>query len=675
MMTEKEKDLQICKELEASASAVFNEFSEGVPAGIYTVADMIKVKKGSTAIAPADVVRYNIGEAREKAIKAGKIFDDMRAVNVDTFACRFPASMVFDILAKFETLARVSSAKRAKFVKEDNAGELFRVSVVASKSCACVSNYVCKYDLRVTLKYVFLEISAGQSWAVASDSKKLCAVPASAGLVSGSLPFVSGDRPGLFIPAKVWRSICGRGAVELVACAHNTDKSENDYNLTAFDASGAVLCSDRVELFNNSCFPNWLPVAGNVGDAVLFDVQALKKSLLAAAPSMSQSSEKVVLSFAGSAAISVSCHDTDINKHFETCAQLAAGSSAAGSVAFRLPLLLDMIKSGFDGRAFFSGSYRRALFGLSCGGFVLLMPMILEDSEGEALNIFGGSAPALDVVPVISEAKKAKKAKKDKNVASVEAVAVPAYPCTSGERCDAYEGAPVRELLPVYDSAEGCAVSPDLLPVLASSAPVVDLSPVVEEYAKTLQAVEVLKCSISRGWVSSDLLAAAGLSSAASAQDVAPVVVSSRPAFDRFRMWWRSLAAAVVALLAWCGLSLSSGAPSEVAPVDADGVAAVVILPAVDCVAVVPGVALPDVVFTGSAVPLELPAVDCVASAPRISAAAVTAQDLAACCSSGGLSSPLVASVVVPSVVPGVGSPAVFASLWSYNINICRYEK
>ena len=727
----KELNLTICKELETIAKDVFNKYSTvaNVAAGVYTTKDILKAPRAAASVAEviawsiSEEIKNTIGEKPEikkyyvnnngerwqagDGFKAGQRMEPesrealtawedearaagfLRSVAVGSFRCEFLIDRVFDILAQFEKMAGLKGQKVCKFVAADpDFMEVCKISIDVSKDLAGLAGFCSDDDLRPSQTGVFVDLSG---WFLACDTHRIFAVPSDASLVSGSLPDFFGG--GVIVPAKTWKNIAGFGALSLVV----SEKNKNYFiDFVGADGVAVASCPAICEKY-----PDWRRVVPKI-DANEFAevvVKDLEKEVKKAVKMANKSTQQIYFGFSGET-LEISGRDIDFSTEYTGRVSLSRWLDRSGVVSFRGSYILEACKY-FDGRMFFVDASRAGIFTLKNGGFYLNMPMMCRDIDikindlpacKQVDDIYSVLRAAEDQAKKIAtkEAKKAKKAAKVASVASAEAeaVAVAAYPCTAGERCDVYEGAPVRELLAVYDSAEAVAVDPALLPVPAA---VVcenwKREKFAREYFNILRSVASHVSILSRcaNKANFNIVAAAmvqdmsdelreALAARLGACNVAPVVPapsvvgSSRPSVsggDRFRMWWRSLAAAVVALLAWCGLSLSSGQPSEAAPDEADTVAAVVILPAVECVAVVPGVALHDVVCIGDAVPLELPAVDCVASSPaRLAVAAVTAQDLAACGSSGGLSSPVVASVAVPAVVPGlVSSPSVFASL------------
>lgn len=721
----KELNLTICKELETIAKDVFNKYSTvaNVAAGVYTTKDILKAPRAAASVAEviawsiSEEIKNTIGEKPEikkyyvnnngerwqagDGFKAGQRMEPesrealtawedaaraagfLRSVAVGSFRCEFLIDRVFDILAQFETMAGLKGQKVCKFVAADpDFMEVCKISIDVSKDLAGLAVFCSDDDLRPSLTGVFVDLSG---WFLACDMHRIFAVPSDASLVSGSLPDFFGG--GVIVPDKTWKNIAGFGALSLVV----SEKNKNYFiDFVGADGVAVASCPAICEKY-----PDWRRVVPKI-DANEFAevvVKDLEKEVKKAVKMANKSTQQIYFGFSGET-LEISGRDIDFSTEYTGRVSLSRWLDRSGVVSFRGSYILEACKY-FDGRMFFVDASRAGIFTLKNGGFYLNMPMMCRDIDIK-INDLPACKQVDDIYSVLrvaeyqakkiatKDAKKAKKAAKVASVASAEAeaVAVAAYPCTAGERCDVYEGAPVRELLAVYDSSEAVAVDPALLPVACAVSEAVAVTSGVyySEYEEGRRdfgafaavrpffarycAAACLASSVAsilrdaeRVGLRSHVLASAGLASVAG---------SSRPAVAagvRFRCWWRSIAAAVLALLAWCGLSLSSGEPSEASPVDADSVAAVVSLPAVDCVAVVPGVALPDVVCIGDAVPVELPAVECLASAGRLTVSAVVAQDLAGCVSSGGLES----GVVFPAVVPSVGVPgssvAVFASL------------
>ena len=111
--------------------------------------------------------------------------DEEITISVGSFVCRFIASMVFALLAKFEKL--VPSKERIKFTRLEESETVCRISIQVSKEAATVAKFAAKGDeLRETLRYVYFD--AKKSVLVATNGKRLAVRPVSISNVEGEFP-------------------------------------------------------------------------------------------------------------------------------------------------------------------------------------------------------------------------------------------------------------------------------------------------------------------------------------------------------------------------------------------------------------------------------------------------------------------------------------------------------
>lgn len=139
-------------------------------------------------------------------------------ISVESFVCRFVASMVFAVLARFEKL--VPSKERIKFTRLDESETVCRLSIQVSKEAAKVAKFAAKGDeLRETLRYVYFDAKKGVL--VATNGKRLAVRPVSISNVEGEFP-----EKGFYISPKFLKDgryeiACIRKAGELFTMATN----------------------------------------------------------------------------------------------------------------------------------------------------------------------------------------------------------------------------------------------------------------------------------------------------------------------------------------------------------------------------------------------------------------------------------------------------------------------
>ena len=139
----------IYNEMRAAAERVFNE-GINAPAGVYSLAELAKV--GTTCkTAP-------VGVYLRKEYNA----DELININVDGFACSYPARMAFVLANKFERLAKVGAKARAAFQRAADHGE--PVAVFAVDNVLCDSLAACedpRKDIRPQMQGVYIDLFAG----------------------------------------------------------------------------------------------------------------------------------------------------------------------------------------------------------------------------------------------------------------------------------------------------------------------------------------------------------------------------------------------------------------------------------------------------------------------------------------------------------------------------------
>lgn len=144
-----ERNELIYNEMRAAAERVFNEGIKA-PVGVYSLAELAKV--GTTCkTAPAGVYfreEYNA--------------DGIININVDGFACSYPARMAFVLANKFERLTKIGTKARAAFQRVEDHGA--PVAVFTVDNVLCDSLAACedpRKSRRPQMQGVYVDFAAG----------------------------------------------------------------------------------------------------------------------------------------------------------------------------------------------------------------------------------------------------------------------------------------------------------------------------------------------------------------------------------------------------------------------------------------------------------------------------------------------------------------------------------
>lgn len=150
-MTEKEKNLAICRKLEEVAVRVWEQVKATFEEGSYTASQV------------------------DKEGTYGNLDMAMSKVQVGDFKCRFPDCHVFYLLHKFYAIAGVKSEDRKRFTYINEKEDVVLNAVArVEKRHQTLKNMVVDDDLRPTMKYLYLD--AEKRYLVASDGHILGAM-------------------------------------------------------------------------------------------------------------------------------------------------------------------------------------------------------------------------------------------------------------------------------------------------------------------------------------------------------------------------------------------------------------------------------------------------------------------------------------------------------------------
>ena len=139
-------------------------------------------------------------------------------ISVESFVCRLIASMVFEVLAKFEKL--VPAKERIKFTKREELEIICRISIQVSKEAASVDKFAAKGSKSIGgPRYVYFDAQRGVL--VATNGKHLAVRPVSISNIEGKLPENGFYILQKFLKAGSYEIACIRKAGESCTLATN----------------------------------------------------------------------------------------------------------------------------------------------------------------------------------------------------------------------------------------------------------------------------------------------------------------------------------------------------------------------------------------------------------------------------------------------------------------------
>ena len=165
-MDAKELNIAIYRAIASKANELFQRVN--ISAGTYSAKELAERKRGKECLC------WEMENGYEEI-----------TISVESFVCRFVASMVFAVLARFEKL--VPSKERVKFTRCEESETVCRLSIQVSRDAATVAKFTDKADgMREALKYVFFDAARGVL--VATNGKRLAVRPVSISNIKGELP-------------------------------------------------------------------------------------------------------------------------------------------------------------------------------------------------------------------------------------------------------------------------------------------------------------------------------------------------------------------------------------------------------------------------------------------------------------------------------------------------------
>lgn len=158
-MTDKEKNFAILCKLYEIADEIWAN-AEYKQAGVFTAADIAR----------------SIKSKKNKIVSFGDSENEQITVEVDSFICTIPKSLIFEYICVFERLAGAGGKKAKTFVHTEDTGDVLgSCKFELTKDFADLVHFIAKDELRQTMLNVALNVDL--SCLVASDGKVLKAYP------------------------------------------------------------------------------------------------------------------------------------------------------------------------------------------------------------------------------------------------------------------------------------------------------------------------------------------------------------------------------------------------------------------------------------------------------------------------------------------------------------------
>lgn len=192
-MDTKEMNIAIYRAIASKANELFQRVK--ISAGTYSAKELAERKWGK------ECFRWKMENEDEEI-----------TISVGSFVCRFIASMVFTVLARFEKL--VPTKERIKFTRCEESKTVCRLSIRVSKEAATVAKFAAKgNESREVLRYVYFD--AQRAVLVATNGKHLAVRPVSISNIEGELPEKGFNILPKFLKAGSYEIACIRKAGEL----------------------------------------------------------------------------------------------------------------------------------------------------------------------------------------------------------------------------------------------------------------------------------------------------------------------------------------------------------------------------------------------------------------------------------------------------------------------------
>lgn len=201
-MTDKEKNFAILCKLYEIADEIWAN-AEYKQAGVFTAADIAR----------------SIKSKKNKIVSFGDSENEQITVEVDSFICTIPKSLIFEYICVFERLAGAGGKKAKTFVHTEDTGDVLgSCKFELTKDFADLVHFIAKDELRQTMLNVALNVDL--SCLVASDGKVLKAYPV-------HIIETSGDMSDFQIQGAMFSKLCKRLGARETYIAECTNYGES----------------------------------------------------------------------------------------------------------------------------------------------------------------------------------------------------------------------------------------------------------------------------------------------------------------------------------------------------------------------------------------------------------------------------------------------------------------
>lgn len=201
-MNEKDKNFAILCKLYELADEIWAN-AEYKQAGVFTAADIAR----------------SIKSKKNKIVSFGDSEIEQITVEVDSFICTIPKSLIFEYICVFERLAGAGGKKAKTFVHTEDTGDVLgSCKFEFTKNFADLVHFIAKDELRQTMLNVALNVDL--SCLVASDGKVLKAYPV-------HIIETSGDMSDFQIQGAMFSKLCKRLGARETYIAECTNYGES----------------------------------------------------------------------------------------------------------------------------------------------------------------------------------------------------------------------------------------------------------------------------------------------------------------------------------------------------------------------------------------------------------------------------------------------------------------
>lgn len=201
-MNEKDKNFAILCKLYELADEIWAN-AEYKQAGVFTAADIAR----------------SIKSKKNKIVSFGDSENEQITVEVDSFICTIPKSLIFEYICVFERLAGAGGKKAKTFVHTEDTGDVLgSCKFEFTKNFADLVHFIAKDELRQTMLNVALNVDL--SCLVASDGKVLKAYPV-------HIIETSGDMSDFQIQGAMFSKLCKRLGARETYIAECTNYGES----------------------------------------------------------------------------------------------------------------------------------------------------------------------------------------------------------------------------------------------------------------------------------------------------------------------------------------------------------------------------------------------------------------------------------------------------------------